>query len=191
MACLLFSGGWGGNSGSDALLLLGGLVGLIAGMFLLAPACVTVLTAGAGPRVPVAVRIALRDLVRQRARSGAAVAAVSFAVFLAMIIGIIASVRFSNVLDYAGQNLTSDQLIMYTQDQGPNAGPGGGQPAGRRARDRRPGRDAGALERITAAIAAGEFVVPIAATFPIEQTRAAVELQRAGHVHGKVVITLT
>lgn len=49
----------------------------------------------------------------------------------------------------------------------------------------------GALERIAAAIAAGEFVVPIAATFPIEQARAAVELQRAGHVHGKVVITLS
>jgi len=55
------------------------------------------------------------------------------------------------------------------------------------------GRDAtpGALERITAAIAAGEFIVPIAATFPIEQIRAAVELQRAGHVHGKVVITFS
>jgi NADPH:quinone reductase-like Zn-dependent oxidoreductase len=54
------------------------------------------------------------------------------------------------------------------------------------------GRDAtpGALERIAAAIVAGEFVVPIAATFPIERTREAVELQRAGHVHGKVVITL-
>ena len=126
VVCLLFSGGWGGSSGSDALLVLGGLVGISAGIFLLAPLCVTVLTAGAGPRVPVAVRIALRDLVRQRARSGAAVAAVSFAVFLAMLIGIVASVRFSNVLDYTGQNLTSDQLIMYTQDQGPNAGPGGG-----------------------------------------------------------------
>jgi putative ABC transport system permease protein len=126
VACLLFSGGWGGTSGLDALLLLGGLVGIIAGSFLLAPACVTVLTAGAGPRVPVAVRIALRDLVRQRARSGAAVAAVSFAVFLAMLIGIVASVRFSDVLDYAGQNLTTSQLIMYTQDQGPNAAPGRG-----------------------------------------------------------------
>ena len=54
------------------------------------------------------------------------------------------------------------------------------------------GRDAtpGALEHIAAAIAAGEFTVPIAATFPIEQTRAAVELQRDGHVHGKVVIVL-
>ena len=53
-------------------------------------------------------------------------AAVSFAVFLAMLIGIVASIRFSNVLDYTGQNLTSEQLIMYTQDQGPNAGPSGG-----------------------------------------------------------------
>jgi NADPH:quinone reductase-like Zn-dependent oxidoreductase len=48
----------------------------------------------------------------------------------------------------------------------------------------------GAPDRIAAAIAAGEFVVPIAATFPVEQTQAAVELQRGGHVHGKVVITL-
>ena len=33
-------------------------------------------------------------------------------------------------------------------------------------------------------------IATIAATFPIEQTRAAVELQRDGHVHGKVVIVL-
>jgi putative ABC transport system permease protein len=123
---LLYSGGWGGNSGSDTLLVLGGLVGIITGTFLLAPLCVAVLTAGAGPRVPVAVRVALRDLSRQRARSGAALAAVSFAVFLAMLICIVASVRFSNVLDYTGQNLTSSQLIVYDQNQGPNAGPGGG-----------------------------------------------------------------
>ena len=119
--CLLFSGGWSANGGSAALLLLAGLVGTVAGMFLLAPLCVAALTAAAGPRVPVAVRIALRDLVRYRARSGAALAAVSFAVFLAMFISIIASVRFSNVLDYTGQNLTPNQLIVYTQQQGPNA----------------------------------------------------------------------
>ena len=81
------------------------------------------LAAAAGPRLPVAVRIALRDLARYRARSGAALAAVSFAVFLAMLICIIASVRFSNVLDYTGQNLTTNQLIVYTQEHGPNAGP--------------------------------------------------------------------
>ena len=121
--CLLFSGGWSANSGSDALLLLGGLVATVTGMFLLAPLCVAVLASAAGPRSPVAVRIALRDLVRYRARSGAALAAVSFAVFLAVLIAIIASVRFGNVLDYTGQNLTTSQLIVYSQARGPDAGP--------------------------------------------------------------------
>lgn len=49
----------------------------------------------------------------------------------------------------------------------------------------------GALERITDAICRGKLTVPIAATFPIERTREAVTLQRGGHVHGKVVITLS
>ena len=47
-----------------------------------------------------------------------------------------------------------------------------------------------ALDRITGAITAGKLTVPIAATFPIKQIRDAVRLQRDGHVHGKVVITL-
>jgi putative ABC transport system permease protein len=124
--CLFESGGWSGNSGSDSLLLLAGLVAIIVGSFLLAPLCVAVLSAAAGPHVPVSVRIALRDLVRYRARSGAALAAVNFAVFLAMLICIVASVRFSNVLDYTGANLNSNQLIVYAQDQGPDAGPSAG-----------------------------------------------------------------
>jgi hypothetical protein len=33
--------------------------------------------------------------------------------------------------------------------------------------------------------------VPIAASFPVEKIRDAVELQAARHVHGKVVIDLT
>jgi NADPH:quinone reductase-like Zn-dependent oxidoreductase len=49
----------------------------------------------------------------------------------------------------------------------------------------------GALDRITNAIRSGKLIVPIAATFPIEHTREAVTLQRGGHVHGKVVITLS
>jgi putative ABC transport system permease protein len=120
---LVFSGGWGGNSGSDALLLLVGLVTIIIGISLLAPLAVAVLAAAAGPRMPVAVRIALRDLVRYRARSGAALAAVCFAVFLSVLICIVASIRFEKVLDWTGPNLTSNQLIVYTQNQGPNAGP--------------------------------------------------------------------
>lgn len=45
------------------------------------------------------------------------------------------------------------------------------------------------MERITDAIRAGTITVPIAATFPIEQTRDAVTLQAGRHVHGKIVIT--
>jgi putative ABC transport system permease protein len=102
------------NGGSAILLLLMGLVAVIIGCSLLAPQFVAVLAAAAGPRVPVSVRIALHDLVRYRARSGAALAAVCFAVFLSVLICIIASVRFSDVLDWSGPNLTSSQLIVYT-----------------------------------------------------------------------------
>jgi putative ABC transport system permease protein len=123
VAALVFSGGWAGNSGNDALFLLVGLVTIIIGISLLAPLAVAVLAAFAGPRMPVAVRIALRDLVRYRARSGAALAAVCFAVFLAVLISIVASIRFEKVLDWTGPNLSSNQLIVYTQNQGPNAGP--------------------------------------------------------------------
>jgi putative ABC transport system permease protein len=131
--CLLaLCGGWGGNSGQDSGFLLLGLIAMVTGMCLLAPLCVTALAAAAGPRAPVAVRVALRDLVRYRARSGAALAAISFAVFLSVLICIIASVRFSNVLDYTGANLTPSQLIVYTPSGAGSviAGPDGshGQP---------------------------------------------------------------
>jgi NADPH:quinone reductase-like Zn-dependent oxidoreductase len=47
----------------------------------------------------------------------------------------------------------------------------------------------GALDRIAAELAAGRLVLPIEARFSIEEIREAVELQRSGHVRGKVVIT--
>ncbi|WP_370969111.1 NADP-dependent oxidoreductase [Amycolatopsis sp. cg9] len=66
---------------------------------------------------------------------------------------------------------------------GPNP-PGGVRATG--------GADAepGELARITAAIAGGELTVPVAAVFPVEKIRDAVELQAGRHVHGKVVVTL-
>ncbi len=118
VACLAFTGGLaavGPGSASHALLLLVGLVAVIVGILLLAPLAVSVLAAGAGPRLPVAVRIALRDLVRYRARSGAALAATTFAVFLAMAICLVASVQFGNSLNWFGSNLSSSQLIFYAQ----------------------------------------------------------------------------
>jgi NADPH:quinone reductase-like Zn-dependent oxidoreductase len=48
----------------------------------------------------------------------------------------------------------------------------------------------GAVEEIARLIAAGRLRVPIAASFPVEQIRAAVELQAGRHVHGKIVIDL-
>lgn len=46
-----------------------------------------------------------------------------------------------------------------------------------------------ALEVIAAAVAEGSIQVPVHATFPLEQAAEAIELQRTGHVRGKVVIT--
>ncbi len=48
----------------------------------------------------------------------------------------------------------------------------------------------GALEELAALVAARQLRVPIAASFPIEQIRAAVELQAGRRVKGKVVIEL-
>jgi putative ABC transport system permease protein len=74
VACLAFADGLAGVDGGSpnhAPFLLAGLVATILGVVLLAPLAISVLAARAGPRLPAAIRIALRDLVRYRARSGA------------------------------------------------------------------------------------------------------------------------
>jgi len=120
LACLAVTGGWSGRgTGPDALLLLAGLIAVIAGIVLLAPLAISMLRASG--RLPVAIRIAVRDLVRYRARSGAALAATTFAVFLATAICIVASTKFDNPIDWIGPNLTSSQLIIGTQQ---SPGPG-------------------------------------------------------------------
>jgi putative ABC transport system permease protein len=118
VACLALTGGvTEAARAGHALFLLAGLVATIAGIFLLAPLAIGVLATTAGPRLPVAIRIALRDLVRYRVRSGAALAATTFAVFLAMAICVVASMKFDDPLNWSGPNLSSSQLIVYTYDQ--------------------------------------------------------------------------
>ncbi|MCU1491408.1 MAG: hypothetical protein JWM85_2813 [Acidimicrobiaceae bacterium] len=109
-----YSGGTnhGGGSGGAPELLLG-LVLLIPGMILLAPFFLS-LAARLGRRAPIATRIALRDLARYRARSGSALAAISLGVLVAVIVMLAASSRYSNVLDYAGPNLSANQLNLST-----------------------------------------------------------------------------
>jgi NADPH:quinone reductase-like Zn-dependent oxidoreductase len=48
----------------------------------------------------------------------------------------------------------------------------------------------GALEKLAHLVATGRLRVPIAASFPVEQIRAAVALQAGRHVKGKVVVDL-
>src|SRR5580704_3356311 len=121
IAFILF--GWSGSSGNgnQGLPKLAlGLIVLVVAVILLAPFCLVVL-ARLGRRSPISVRLALRDLSRYRARSGSALAAISIGILIAVIISVVAAARFANVLDYAGPNMTSNQLIVYT----PNGGCGG------------------------------------------------------------------
>ena len=120
LVCMAFAGGQagppgGGDGGPDPggiLVLLGGLVGTIAGVILLAPLAIGALAPGADRRLPVGIRIALRDLVRYRSRSGAALAAITFAVFLATVICLVGSERTANPLNPSGPSLSSSQLIV-------------------------------------------------------------------------------
>ncbi len=109
----------GNGNGGGAPELVFGFVALTVAVILLAPLCITVLARSARG-APIAVRLALRDLARYRARSGSALAAISIGVLIAVITCVAAAARYSNVLDYAGPNLASNQLIVYM----PN-GPGG------------------------------------------------------------------
>ena len=126
-ALFAYSGTTNGN-GSGALVLVLGFVALIAAVILLAPACLTLL-AWLGRRAPISARLALRDLARYRARSGSALAAITLGVLIAMLVSILSAQRFGNVLDYAGPNLASDQLIVYTPS-GPYGGGGPGNGPG-------------------------------------------------------------
>jgi putative ABC transport system permease protein len=104
--------GGGGGQNQGMLELVVGFVALAVAIVLLAPACLSVVAA-AGRRSPIAVRLALRDLARYRARSGPALAAISLSTLIAVIICVASAARFGDVLDYAGPNLSSNQLIVY------------------------------------------------------------------------------
>jgi putative ABC transport system permease protein len=130
-ALLSYSGKSNGNGGGGALELILGIVLLIVAIILLAPFCLVIL-ARAGRRAPIAIRLALRDLARFRARSGSALSAISLGVFIAALVCVLTAQRYGNVLDYAGPNVASNQVIVYTPGggNGPGNGPGGSSPSG-------------------------------------------------------------
>jgi putative ABC transport system permease protein len=109
-----------GAAGSDGVAwLIPGFVALIAGIILVAPFFLALL-ARVGGRAPIAVRLALRDLSRYRARSGSALSAISVGVLIAVVICAAAVARYSNVYDYVGPNLASNELAVWSPN-GQNA----------------------------------------------------------------------
>jgi putative ABC transport system permease protein len=139
----------GGGNAQNARLpeLAFGLILLFPGIILLAPFCLTAL-ANVCRRGPLAIRLSLRDLSRYRARSGSALSAISVGILIAVIISLVSAARFANVLDYAGPNMTSSQLNVYTANgpYGPS-GPGSGGTSAV------PSSKVGALQKSTDAIA--------------------------------------
>ncbi len=131
---LLGSAGASGGNGNGMGEVVLGFIALAVAIVLLAPSLLSVVAA-AGKHAPIAVKLALRDLARYRARSGPALAAISLSTLIAVIICVASAARFGNVLDYAGPNLTSSQLIVYAPvgniqpGQGVNPGPSGPTPA--------------------------------------------------------------
>jgi putative ABC transport system permease protein len=122
----LFSLSGAGAQGSGVKWLVPGLIALISGIILVAPFFLSLL-ARVGRKAPIAVRLALRDLSRYRARSGSALSAISVGVLIAVIICAVAVARYSNVFDYVGPNLASNQLAVWSPNgqNGNDAGPNG------------------------------------------------------------------
>jgi putative ABC transport system permease protein len=104
-------------------LIITGILATTAGMLLLAPLGIRAVAAGAA-RMPVAVRLALRDLVRYQARSGAALAAASLAVGIAATIAITAAAQQESDHTLSGGNLPTNQLVVWLN--GNPDGPVGG-----------------------------------------------------------------
>jgi putative ABC transport system permease protein len=118
-----YSGGTNNGVGSGGTIeLVLGLIALIPAVILLAPFFL-VLLAKVGRRAPLAIRLALRDLSRYRARSGSALAAISIGVMIATIVAVLAYTRYSDILDPAGPNVASNQMLIWNNNPNPNAVP--------------------------------------------------------------------
>ena len=108
--------GWGDRTSS--LRVGTGAVATALGVMLLSPIALRTLATVARP-MPVASRLALRDLARYRARSGVALAAVSLSLGIPVAIVVTASAAEA---DAALGNLAPDQMVIWTRDPSQPAG---------------------------------------------------------------------
>jgi putative ABC transport system permease protein len=96
-------------------LIVAGIVATILGALLLGPLAIRVFSRLAG-RLPIAPRLALRDLGRYQARSGAALAAVTLALGIAATVVVIASAEAAKVANEPA-SLSDRQVRVYLGDQ--------------------------------------------------------------------------
>ncbi len=106
----------------DQILLILGTVATVAGVLFLSPLALSLLGSAAG-RLPIALRLALRDLARYRARSGAALAAISLALGISAAVVIAAAADAEATVE---DNLSDSQLLVWTRssDQPEDISPG-------------------------------------------------------------------
>lgn len=92
-------------------LIVAGILATILGCLLLGPASIRIFSRLAG-RLPIAPRLALRDLVRYQARSGAALAAVTLALGIAATVVVVASAEAAK-RSAEPANLSDRQVRLY------------------------------------------------------------------------------
>jgi len=170
-AALLSYSGKSANGGGAPELLLG-IVLLVVAIILLAPFCLVIL-ARLGRHAPIATRLALRDLARYRARSGSALSAISLGVFIAALVCVLTAQRYGNVLDYAGPNVASNQLIVYTPNSGHGPGPNGSNGPGAPTTTTTPQAQAAVAEDIAKALGSNTVI-------ELDQTSASLQHAAAG-----------
>jgi putative ABC transport system permease protein len=95
------------------VLLVLGLVAVTIGLLFLGPLAIRV-AAAAGPRLPVAARLSLRDLARHQARSGTALAAISLALAVPAFVVVVTAANATPAV----ANLSDRQLMIRTGEPG-------------------------------------------------------------------------
>ena len=99
----------------NVLLVAAGTLATVVGVLLISPLAIRLLASGAA-RLPVAMRLALRDLGRYQARSGAALAAISLA--LGIPVAIVVTATAAEHTTDAG-NLSDRQLLVASRQRRP------------------------------------------------------------------------
>ncbi len=105
--------------GRNPFCILVGIPLTVVGMLLLAPLLLAGL-AQLGGHLPLAPRLAVRDLARNQARSGAALGALALALGLAAVIAIVSTDAQATSGSHKG-NLASNQLVVYLNPGGPSS----------------------------------------------------------------------